>query len=358
MTAVNPFPSTEEVQRRTGVSVWARLNANENEFGPPEVVRAAIIRAATEANRYPDCENIDLKSALAATHGIDPENIHVMAGIDGLLSAVSRTRLGRGRSLAAVCGTYPTMAYLARAGGTTVHTVPYAGHRIGIDALLAAAHRHQPDVVYLAEPDNPTGVALGATEVLRLADQLPPRCTLVVDGAYADYQTPGRTLREADVLDRKMLWLRTFSKAYGMAGLRVGYAVGRPELLDVLAYGSEHYAVGRIAQQAALAAVSDPQTISETVRATSAGRDHYRTELAPDFEVLPGETNFVSLRCPGGARQAGALQRYLARQGVLVRQPGAPGIDDLLRVTIGPPWQREVVIGEFQRALEAMRESA
>jgi histidinol-phosphate aminotransferase len=339
----NPFPSTEMVQRRTGIAVRARLSANENEFGPPPEAVAAIVAAAGEANRYPDCDHHDLRAALAALHGVPAECLLVAAGIDGLLSAVHRTLLGPGRTLVTVAGTYPTMAYFAAAGGTTVRAVPYAGHRADPAALLAAAGT--ADVLYLVEPDNPTGTDLGREEVLRLADRLPGRTVLVVDGAYAEYQSERRRLRTADLRGRRVLWLRTFSKAYGLAGMRIGYAVGSPDLLAGLERGSEHYAAGRLASVAALAAVRAQARLAEVLRATAAGRERLRAELAGiGLAVLPGETNFVAVRCPGGATQAERLRAALAEQGVLVRRPDAPGVDDLLRITVGPPAQVDLVL--------------
>jgi histidinol-phosphate aminotransferase len=340
--AGNPFPSTEMVQRRTGVAVTARLSANENEFGPfPEAV-AALAAAAGQANRYPDCDHYDLRRSLADRHGVDPETVYVAAGIDGLLAAASRTLLGAGRTLVTVAGTYPTMAYFAGSTGSLVQAVPYAGHRVDVAGLLAAAHASAADVVYLAEPDNPTGGALGRAAVLQLADRLPAHTVLIVDGAYAEYQDD--PLLAADVPGRRVLWLRTFSKAYGLAGLRIGYAIGRPELLAALTRGGEFYAVGRLAEAAALAALHAPRRLAAVVRATAEGRADYQRRLAgTGLQVLPGQTNFVAARCPDGPAQAAYIRESLANQGFLLRQPDGPGVDDLLRITIGPAAQRGTV---------------
>jgi histidinol-phosphate aminotransferase len=340
--AGNPFPSTEMVQRRTGIAVAARLSANENEFGPfPEAV-AALVAAAGQANRYPDCDHHDLRQALSRRHGVDPGRVYVAAGIDGLLAAASRVLLGPGRTLVTVAGAYPTMAYFAGVAGSGVEAVPYAAHRVDVAGLVAAAHATAAEVVYLAEPDNPTGGALGRAAVLRLADQLPARTVLIVDGAYAEYQDD--PLPPGEVLGRRVLWLRTFSKAYGLAGLRIGYAIGQPWLLDALARGGEFYAVGRLAEAAALAAVQAPERLAATVRATAEGRADYHRRLAgAGLRVLPGQANFVAARCPGGPEQAARIRETLAAQGILVRQPDGPGVGDLLRITIGPTAQRETV---------------
>jgi len=341
----NPFPSTEMVSRATGVRPWARLSTNENEFGlAPEVVDA-IARAATEAHRYPDCEHFDLRTALAASTGAGFEQIHVRTGIDGLLGDVCRS-FAAGGTVVTTSGTYATFGYFAAAVGARVETVPYRDFRVDPGALAGSATDLGADVVYLAEPDNPTSTALGPAALLELADALPQRTLLVVDGAYAEYQDADDRLRVADVLSRRMLWLRTFSKAYGLAGLRVGYAVGAERVLNAMRATAEHYGVGRVAQQAALAALGATAHRDRTVTATRAGRAHYTSRLRElGFAVLDGVTNFVALPC-GPEAPAEAVRSRLAGGGVFARALPL-GQHGLLRLTIGPPEQREAVLAVF-----------
>lgn len=343
--AANPFPSTEMVSRVSGVWPWARLSTNENEFGPAPEVIDAIARSAAEANRYPDCEHFDLRTALSVGTGAEFDQIHVRTGIDGLLGDVCRT-FARGGTAVSTAGTYATFGYFARVVGARLETVSYRDLRVDSGVLARRAAECDADVVYLAEPDNPTGTTLGAGAVLDLADVLPARTLLVVDGAYAEYQDPASRLPVGEVLARRMLWLRTFSKAYGLAGMRVGYALGARPVLHELRVVAEHYAVGRIAQQAALAALGATGHRDRTLAATAAGRVHYADALRNmGFTVLAGATNFVTVRCDASV-PAEVLRAHLAEGGVFARAIPI-GSHGLLRLTIGPQEQRDVVLARL-----------
>jgi histidinol-phosphate aminotransferase len=346
--AENPFPSTEMVQRRTGLRAWARLSTNENEFGPAAEVIAAIAAAAGAANRYPDCDHFELRQALGARLGVDPELVHVGSGIDGLLGALCRAFLGPGTTAVTTAGTYPTFAYFAGSVGATVEPVAYRDLRCDPAALADRARVCAAAVVYLVEPDNPTGSSVGGQRAHWLLDNLPEQTLLVIDGAYAEYQDPARRLVASSLLERPALWLRTFSKAYGLAGMRVGYAVGQPELLRRMRRGAEHYVVGRLAEGSALAAVKASAHVEQVVQETARGRAHYAERLTElGFSVLPSETNFVTFRCPqaAGSIPPESLERELAQAGVFVRRLAAPGVEGLLRMTVGPVRQREAVVG-------------
>ncbi len=344
----NPFPSTEMVSRATGIRPWARLSTNENEFGPAREVVAAIAAAATQAHRYPDCEHFDLRTELASVTGARFDEVHVRTGIDGLLGDVCRA-FAAGGTVVTTAGTYATFAYFARAAGATVLTAAYRGLRVDPGALAGLAAASGADVVYLAEPDNPTSTAVGAAEVLALADALPDHTLLVVDGAYAEYQHPAARLAVPDVLARRMLWLRTFSKAYGLAGLRIGYALGAVALLDRLRADAEHYAVSRVAQQAALAAVRATGHLGRVLSETAEGRADYTRRLRGlGLTVLEGVTNFVALPCEPDA-SADALRARLLAGGVFVRAVPV-GDHGLIRLTIGPAAQREAVLGLLSSA--------
>ncbi len=350
--ASNPFPSTEMVERTTGRRARERLSTNENEFGPTPQVIAAIARAAAEAHRYPDCDHYNLRMRLAERLAAPPEAIRIGSGIDGLLCEISRTFLGPGRVAVAGEATYPTFTYFAWASSAEVRLAPLRAGAKAVTAALAdlsarglAGDGDAPaDVVYLAEPDNPTGAALGRAAVLDLAGSLPDATLLVVDGAYTEYLGPRDALASSDVLGRRMLWLRTFSKAHGLAGMRVGYALGHPDLLDRLAVGAEHYVVGRLAEAAAHAALDDAGYTDEVAAWTAEGRQHYTAEFtAMGLDVLPSATNFVTVRC-GGPEVAASLADGLAQAGILVRHLAAPGLTDCLRITIGPARQRATVL--------------
>ncbi|NMI62665.1 aminotransferase class I/II-fold pyridoxal phosphate-dependent enzyme [Streptomyces sp. RLA2-12] len=266
-------------ERSTGLPARWRLSTNENEFGPAPSAVEAMAAAAQDAHRYPDCAHHSLRRSLARLHGVSEEAILVATGIDGLLAQVCRSLLHPDSPVVTTAGTYPTFAHFAEAAGAVVHTVDYHQDRADAEALATAARRHRAALVYLAEPDNPLGSALGADEVLRLADRLPESTVLVVDGAYAEYAAT-RPLDARDVMGRPLLWLRTFSKAHGLAGLRVGYCLYDRATTAGLDRGLEHYAVGRLAETAARADDRDG--------ALDRGRPH----------ALPGGTGGAGLPAP------------------------------------------------------------
>ncbi|WP_255954766.1 pyridoxal phosphate-dependent aminotransferase [Streptomyces odontomachi] len=350
----NPFPSLEMTERAVGRQARERLSTNENEFGPaPEVVEA-IAAAAAEVHRYPDCDHLVLRERLAGRLGVSPDGIRIGSGVDGLIGQVCRTFLGPERDAVTSDATYPTFGYFAHAAGAEVHQVPYLSDAPNLRALVKCAHRRRADVVYIADPDNPSGALHGRTALLALADELPEHTVLVVDGAYAEYAAhadPATQLTADDLASRRILWLRTFSKAYALAGLRIGYAVGQPRLVRALADGAEHYVVGRIAEAAALAALDAGEHLTRVLSETAAGRAHYATAFDElGFTVLHGHTNFVTVRLPSPA-DAKRLAEELQALGVFVRQlAAAPGLTDCLRISVGPARQRALVLDAVARS--------
>jgi histidinol-phosphate aminotransferase len=340
----NPFPSLEMTERSSGRRARERLSTNENEFGPaPEVLRA-LADAAAETHRYPDCDHFALRHRLADGLRTDPGRVRIGSGVDGLLGECVRAFLGPGRTAVTSEVTYPTFGYLARARGTRVRLVPLRSGSADPEELARCAHETRADVVYVADPDNPTGVSQGADVLLALSDALPRGTLLVVDGAYAEYQTPSRRLTAEAVGSRRMLWLRTFSKAYALAGLRIGYAVGHHDLLAALGAGAEHYAVGRTAEAAALAALNATGHLGLVLAETAAGRAHYTAALGElGLTVLPGETNFVTARL-ASPQAAEHLADTLAEAGLFIRRLTAPGMTDCVRITVGPASQRAAVL--------------
>ncbi|WP_053743953.1 pyridoxal phosphate-dependent aminotransferase [Streptomyces sp. NRRL WC-3618] len=340
----NPFPSLEMTERSSGRRARERLSTNENEFGPaPEVLRA-IGEAASEAHRYPDCDHFVLRQRLADELRTEPDHVRIGSGVDGLLGESVRAFLGPGRTAVTSAVTYPTFAYLARSRGTAVHPVPLRSGALDPDELARTAHETRADVIYVADPDNPTGRSQGAQAVLNLADALPLATLLIVDGAYAEYQDPCHRLTAKEVGGRRMLWLRSFSKAYALAGLRIGYAVGDPDLLAALDDGAEHYVVGRVAESAALAALDATTHLDRVLAQTAEGRAHYTAELgALGLTVLPGRTNFVTART-AAPKTAEHLADVLAQAGIFIRRLTAPGMTDCVRISIGPASQRATVL--------------
>jgi len=288
---------------------------------------------------YGDPESMTLRTALAEHHACTVENIVVGAGIDDLLGLAVRGYLAPGDVSVCTLGTYPTYAYHVAGYGARLETVPYgADGSVPLDALAQKARETRARVAYLANPDNPSGFFAGPRAVADFLAQLPERTLLVLDEAYADF-VPADDL-PPDRIEPRVVRMRTFSKAYGLAGLRVAYALGAPATIETFGKIRLQYGVSRLAQTAALAAFGARDFVNEVVREVARGREAYR-ELGRELGLgtLPSSANFVNFDL-GTRERAEALVGALLRRAVFVRKPGAPPLDRCVRVTVGTAAER------------------
>ncbi len=352
-----PFVAPEELARRVGRNSLVRLGANESAFGPSPKAIEAMREAVAHASLYGDPESIELRSALAQRHACGVENIVVGSGIDDLMSLIVRTYCAPGNVAVSTRGTYATWAYhVAAYGAVEALAAPAIDGRIDIDALLAVAQHAAPKIVYVANPDNPSGAFVEAADLARLRAGLADGVLLVIDEAYADFVDPGRLPPAA--VDARTIRLRTFSKAYGLAGARVGYAIAGTAAIAVFQRIRQHFGVNRTAQIGALAALQDPAFVAGVVGEVERGRDDYaRIGRRLGCRTLTSATNFVCFEI-GTRQQAEALLAALLARGVFVRKPYAPPLDGFIRVTVGTPGERAIFDREFAEALDVMREKA
>jgi histidinol-phosphate aminotransferase len=355
LPATVPFVGPEAQERARGRKFRARIGANESVFGPSPNAVAAMRQAAAEAWMYCDPENHDLKMALARHHGVAPENIVVGEGIDGLLGYVVRMTVEPGAAVVTSLGAYPTFNFHVSGYGGRLVYVPYAQDREDPVALLAAAMRERPRLVYLANPDNPMGSWRSASEVQRLIDGLPDGALLVLDEAYAD-TAPADAVPPFDVDNPSVLRLRTFSKAYGLAGARIGYGIGAAGVIKSFDKIRNHFGVNRIAQAGALAALGDQEYLRAVVAKIAAAREAIaRIAADNDLKALPSATNFVTIDCGrDGAFARAVLQRLIADD-VFVRMPGVAPLDRCIRVSAGTAADLAVFAEALPKALKAAR---
>lgn len=332
-----PFVGPETLERAKGQTFAARLGANESVFGPSPKAVEAMARAALEAWQYGDPENHDLKEALADHHSISPECIVVGEGIDGLLGYLVRLLVGQDDPVVTSLGAYPTFNYHVAGFGARLVTVPYRDDAEDPEALAAAAMEECARLVYLSNPDNPMGSWLTADRLATLLDALPQGCLLCLDEAYGEFAPPDAIL-PLDPSDRRLIRFRTFSKAYGLAGLRIGYAIAPPEVAAAYDRVRNHFGVNRLAQAAAIAALADQSHLAQVLADTAAARREIeRIAHTNGLTPLPSATNFVAVDCGGdGARARAVLQGLLARD-VFVRMPGIAPLDRCIRIGAGTP---------------------
>ncbi|MEM6389929.1 MAG: aminotransferase class I/II-fold pyridoxal phosphate-dependent enzyme, partial [Pseudomonadota bacterium] len=254
LPATVPFVGPETQERALGRGFAARIGANESVFGPSPKALEAIAQAGAEAWMYGDPEAHDLRQALAAHHGVPAEAIMVGEGIDGLLGNLVRLMIAPGDAVVTSDGAYPTFNYHVAGFGGVLHKVPYRDDHEDPDALLGKAKEVGAKLIYLANPDNPMGSWHTASMVEQLIDSLPDKALLILDEAYCD-TAPTEAIPDFNIAEPKVIRMRTFSKAYGLAGMRVGYAIGHSELIVGFHRIRNHFGVGRVAQAAALAAL-------------------------------------------------------------------------------------------------------
>jgi histidinol-phosphate aminotransferase len=348
LPATVPFLAPEAIERQDGRPLRLRLGANESAFGSSPHAREAMRRAVEELAWYGDPDSFELRTRLAAAHQARVDNVIVASGIDDLLGMIVRAFIEPGDGVVASHGSYPTFAYHVRAYGGVLHTAPYREDRNDPQALVDAAARTAARLLYVANPDNPTGTLLDAAGVVALADALPRGCTLVLDEAYADFVPPGERPAVAPD-DPRVLRLRTFSKAHGLAGARIGYGVAAAETIATFEKFRLHFGVSRVAQAGALASLEDTEFVAQVVAAVERGRAEYAAlgrELG--LPTLPSHTNFVSFDA-GGEAQARALLERLRAEGVFVRMPGVAPLSRCIRVTVGAPDERAAFADTLRR---------
>lgn len=350
-----PFVAPEVMERRAGRQFRVRIGANESSFGMSPEAIGAIERELPRSSWYGDPESTLLRRAIAETLGTDIANVAVACGIDDLQAIAVRAYMNPEDTAVMSLGAYPTFAYHVLGVGGRLRTVSYGSDdRNDLEALAAAATAEKARIVFLANPDNPSGSWLGAAEVEALLAGLPPGCLLILDEAYLEFAPAGG--QPLDVRDPRLLRFRTFSKAFGMAGMRIGYALGDRRLLAPFDGIRLHFGVSRVAQAGALAAWADRDFLHGVVAAVAEGRRDYEriaTELG--LRALASATNFVSFDIGSRERAVATLDGLLER-GVFVRKPGNPPLDRCVRVTVGTGPERAIfaeVLAEVMREVRA-----
>ncbi|RYC17860.1 pyridoxal phosphate-dependent aminotransferase [Ciceribacter ferrooxidans] len=332
-----PFVGPEAIERQRGRPVLARIGANESGFGPAPSVLAAIAASSGEIWKYNDPENHALKTALAAHLGTAPANIAVGEGVDSLLGLIVRLVIEPGMPVVTSLGGYPTFNFHVNGFGGRLVTVPYVDDREDLEGLLAAVKRENAPLVYFANPDNPMGSWWDAASITAFARALPETTLLVLDEAYCETAPAGSTPPIGDLIDLpNVLRTRTFSKAYGLAGARVGYAIGTPG--TVLAFDKirNHFGMARLSTEAALAALADQAYLAEVLGRISAARDRISAiARANGLDPLPSATNFVAIDCGGDGVRARAIVDGLMEHGVFIRMPGVAPLNRCIRVSAG-----------------------
>jgi histidinol-phosphate aminotransferase len=355
--SMTPFVAPEELARRVGRDQLLRLGANESAFGPSPRAIAAMRDAVALTSWYGDPESLELRAALARRHDCAVEEIVVASGIDDLMGLIVRAYCGPGDACVATRGTYPTLFYHLNAyGAQAAFAEPDESGGLVPENVVDAVRRSNAKLVYVANPDNPSGAFVDRATLAALREALPDDVLLFLDEAYADF-VPREAL-PPDAVDPRTIRTRTFSKAYGMAGARIGYAIASRDAIATFQKLRLHFGVNRTAQIGALAALDDGAFLRGVIAEVERGRDEYHAlAAAHGLRSLPSSTNFVCIEI-GTRAQAEAMVAALLELGVFVRKPWAPPNDGFVRVTVGTAPERAAFAEIFAEALDRVREKA
>jgi histidinol-phosphate aminotransferase len=331
-----------------------KLASNESPWGPSPKAVEAMRAALSSCHLYPDNDAAELRRKIADLQGILPEQVLVCAGLTDLLGIICRVLLGTGLQAVSSERSFIVYPVATKAAGAELIEVPMRDDGFDL-ASIAAAVNDKTRVVFLANPNNPTGTLFSSRETDKFLSRVPKHVTVVLDEAYYDfaqYFAERRGVEYSHSLDyvrdqRNVLVLRTFSKAHGLAGARVGYAMGPKELLEPLAEAQSTFAVSGLAQAGALAALDDRDHVEQVLRNNAEGAEFLSDQLTRlGYHIRPTWGNFIYCELK---RDAVGLAQRMRGEGVIIRPLASWGAPTAIRITIGTPEQNEIFLDAFRR---------
>ncbi len=355
LASYRPGKPIREAERESGVPC-VKMASNENPLGPSPAALAAMRAAAAETNYYPDNDATRLRQRLAEIHGIGGEHILITDGSTVLLDLLARTLLGPATQAVTSELSFIVYAIVVQAAGSKLVRVPMRDFGFDLEAM-ARAVTADTRIVFLANPNNPTGSMVTASAMDAFLERMPGQVLVVLDEAYCDYAADyagARGLEYSHSLDyvrqgRNVVVLRTFSKAHGLAGLRVGYGLGPPELMQHLSRVRSPFSVSVVAEAGALAALDDQAHVRRALENNRAGVAWLSSQMAElGLRPLPTAANFIF--CEVG-EDAGELAHRLQAEGVIVRPMTAWGAPTAIRVTVGTPENNQLFLAALKKSL-------
>jgi histidinol-phosphate aminotransferase len=351
-----PGKSLRQAQQESHVTC-IKMASNEAPFGPSPRAIQAMQAVLTECNFYPDNDARELRDELAKRHSVKPEQVVVTAGSTALLGIIPRTLLSPGFNAVTSERSFIVYPIATRAAGGELFEVQTKSDGYDLDAL-ADTINDKTRIVFLANPNNPTGTLVTSEEVDRFLDKVPENVTTILDEAYFDFAqhfAQSRGVNYSHALDyvrrgRNLVVLRTFSKAHGLAGVRVGYGIGPAELMSHFARMRTTFSVSTVAQAAAMAALEDEEHTRKALENNAAEAGRLLDGIAElGYRPVPTWANFIY--CEIG-EDAGAFSKRMQSEGVIIRPLGPWGMATAFRVTIGTPEQNGTFLKAFRKVME------
>lgn len=359
VTRIRPYvpgKPIEEVERELGVTA-IKLASNENAFGPSPMAVEAIKKHLAASNRYPDAGGFYLREKLAERHRVELDRLVLGCGSTELIQLLCSIYCSAGTVGLSSEGSFVMFPLSVQAAGGETALVPLKDHAYDLEAL-AAALDSRTRAVYLANPNNPTGTMFTAREMDRFLERVPENVLVILDEAYCDYVERADYSHSLDYVrgGRYLIVLRTFSKVYGLAGLRIGYGMGHPDIVGALNKVRSPFNVSSLAQVAALAALDDTEHVRRSVELTKQGRAFLAAEFGKlGFTVVPSAANFIYIETGLPAREE---YKALLKLGVIVRPMGFMGLPAGLRVTVGTQEENRRAVKAFARSREVRERAA
>jgi histidinol-phosphate aminotransferase len=356
LSGYTPGKSLRQAQQESHVNC-IKMASNENPFGPSPKAVEAMQAVLAESNFYPDNDAIELRQKLAEHHNVLPEQIVPTAGSTALLGIIARTLLSPGLNAITSERSFIVYPIATQAAGGRLIQVPMRNNGFDLNAIASAVDQHTR-IIYISNPNNPTGTLITTNELDRFLDEVPKHVIVILDEAYydfAEYFAAGRKVDCSNALDHvnrshRVVVLRTFSKAHGLAGVRVGYGIGPAELMGFFARMRTTFSISTVAQAAALAALDDEAHVRKTLKNNAEQAERLTAGLVElGYAPIPTWANFVY--CELGD-DAAAVAKRLQAEGVIVRPLGPWGAPTAIRITIGTPEQNDVLLRAFKKVIE------
>lgn len=348
-----PGKPPDQLKEELGIERFINLASNENSLGPPESILAAIRNGLGELHRYPESGGMTLRKALAERHRIKVENVVIGAGSESIMSNIIRAFLYGDDEVLTSAGTFIGFYVLVNANGAKLVQIPLKNYTFDLDGI-ADAINSKTKLIYLCNPNNPTGTIVRRAEFERFMERVPDHVLVILDEAYYEF-----AFKDPDYPDSmtyrldNVLTLRTFSKAFGMAGLRLGYGLGHDELIEFINRIKLPFEPNILAQTAGLAALKEKDFLQKTIEFTETGMQYLSKELDEmGMHRIPSHANYMMLEM-GSAEKVAQVHEGLLRQGIAIRPLTAFGLPTCLRITIGTQEENELVIKAMKSVLAA-----
>ncbi|MDD4665618.1 MAG: histidinol-phosphate transaminase [Clostridia bacterium] len=344
----DPGLTQEQLEEKLGKTIL-KLSANESLWGPSPLVTDILQKSVTKLNFYPDGIAQELKKALSSSWNLPAENFCLGNGTDELIFMLATAFLNPGEEVVIPTPTFSSYASSVTIVGGKVTLVPQKDLTFNLKEIARFIHPGVK-IVFLCNPNNPTGTFFSHAELELFLKKVPPKTLVVLDEAYGHYATDDRFPRSRELLKKysNLIILRTFSKVYSLASLRVGYAVAAPQVIKELEKIRQPYNVNTIAQMAATAALQDEKYLQKVIKETVREREWLTQELRQKgLTVLPSQSNFLLVRI----NNASLVSEKLLQEGILVRNTTSFGLPDWLRITLAPHQYMEQFVQYLEKIL-------